>query len=61
MLVCPVVVKHQMDIQSGIHGLVDAFEELQEFLVSVPGMALADNSSIENIESGECVVVPCRR
>src|SRR3954468_4214354 len=40
MLVGSVIIEHQVDVQSGINGLVNATEEAQELLVTVAGMAL---------------------
>src|SRR5215813_3121352 len=49
-LVRPVVVEHEVDIEMLLHAPVDALEELDELLCTVPRMALADDQAGLHIE-----------
>src|SRR5215471_11699844 len=52
-LVRPVVVEHDMDIEIFLHAPVDAVEDLDELLCTVPRMALADDQAGLHIERSE--------
>jgi hypothetical protein len=53
MFMGSIVVDDQMQLQSGGHFGINAFEKPNEFLVSVPRHAVSDNSAIEHTEGGE--------
>src|ERR1700754_4080221 len=59
-LVCDVIVHHEMDVEFARHGGLDLVEELAELGSTVASVALADDSSGCNVESGEqrCSAVP---
>ena len=53
MFMGSIVVDDQMQLQSGGHFGINAFEKPNEFLMSVPRHAVSDNSAIEHTEGGE--------
>ena len=53
MFMGSIVVDDQMQLEAGGHFGVKAFQKPNEFLVSVTGHTIADNSAIEHTESGE--------
>src|SRR3954451_20396827 len=53
MLVGSVIIEHQVDVQSGINGLINATEEAQELLVTVAGMALGNDGPLKHVERRE--------
>jgi len=48
-----IVVDDQMQMQAGGHFGIKAFQKANEFLMSVTGHAIADNSAVEHTESRE--------
>ncbi len=47
----PIVIDNQMQLQSIRHFGIDTFQKTNEFLMSVPGHAIADHFAVEHIES----------
>ena len=52
-LVRSVVVADQVDVKAGRDVLVDLLQELQELLVAVPAVQLADRGAVGDVEGGE--------
>ena len=53
MFMGSIVVDDQMQLQAGGHFGINAFQKPNEFLMSVTGHAIADNSAVEHTESRE--------
>ena len=53
MFMGAIVVDDQMQMQAGGHFGIKAFQKANEFLMSVTGHAIADNSAVEHTESRE--------
>ena len=53
MFVGPVIVQHDVYFQTRPDGRFNTLQKEQEFLVPVSRLALADNCTVENIESGK--------
>ena len=53
VLMRPVVIQHEMNIQIRFDGRVDLIQETKKLLMTVFGLALADYGSFRNIERGE--------
>ncbi len=51
MFMGSIVVGDQMQLHSGRHFGIDAFQKANEFLMSVTGHTIADHSAVEHIES----------
>jgi hypothetical protein len=54
-----VVVDDGVDDFSGRDGALDGVEEADELLVAMPSHAASDHGSVEEVERGDRVVVPC--